>query len=103
MIIPPSVFFQKYLHFYCEHSWYYQPFVLDSSPWQVAKSSLQHQDKRHPLVVAVEHMISILAAEPGSNAAAIQLSVVQMGVIRGGQSIGLLHEAIRLENLDDNL
>ena len=47
-------------------------------------------------------MISILAAEPGSNAAAVQLRVVQMGVISGGQGIGLLHEAIRLENLDDN-
>ena len=77
-------------------------FVLDSSPWQVAKGSLQHQDKRHPLVVAVEHVLLILAAEPGSNAAAVQPGVVQIGVILCGQGVRLLHEAIRLENLDDN-
>ena len=75
----------------------------DCSPWEVAKSSLKHQDKRHPLVVAVEHMQLIVTGEPVANAAAVQLRVVQIGVIRGGQSVRLLHEAIRLENLAHNL
>ena len=75
----------------------------DCSPWEVAKSSLKHQDKRHPLVVAVEHMQLIVAVEPVANAAAIQLCVIQSRVICSSQGIRLLHEAIRLENLDDSL
>ena len=78
----------------CKHLVYTIKLTSDCSPWEVTKSSLKYQDKRHPLVVTVEHMLLILAGKPRANAAAVQLCVVQMGVIRGGQSVRFLHEAI---------
>ena len=55
------------------------------------------------MVVTVENMLLILSAEPVSNAAAVELHVVYTRAILGGQGISLLHEAIRLEDLDDDL
>ena len=55
------------------------------------------------MVVAVIHMLFIMATEALANAAIVKLGVVQVRVIRGCKGVRLLHEAVGLEHLDVNI
>ena len=70
-------------------------------PWQIAKCSLKYKHKRHPLVITVEYVLFIVAAEPMANAAVVKLRIVKVRVVRGCEGVGLLHEAVGLKDLNE--